>query len=195
MLGLNLNRTRGRAAQPIMAVQTRELIPADLALLATEKGVTAPTVKKLRDSHHALARALAAGCTPAQAQIITGYSGSRISILQADPAFAELVAHYRGLETDLHADMIERMKTLGLDSLEELRERLDDAPEDFSPGMLLEIVKTMADRTGAGPASKSTNVTVAVNYADMVKAARERGSRLPHTIELPVVARKEEPGS
>jgi len=176
MLDLNITRTRGRAAQPITAVQIRELVESDLALLATERGITPQPIKKLRDSHHGLARALAAGMTPAQCQIITGYSPSRISILQADPAFQELVSHYRGLETELHADMIERMKTLGLDSLEELRERLEDKPEDFSPNMLLEIVKTMADRTGAGPATKSTSVNVQVNYADMVKAARERSS-------------------
>ncbi len=174
MLNLNVNRTVGRAAKPVAAAEVRQLSAADLVLLTAEKGVSAPPIKKLRDSHHALARALAAGCKPAQCQIITGYSASRISILQADPAFQELVSHYAGHENDAHADMIERMKTLGLDALEELRERMEENPEDFSPSMLLEITKVMADRTGAGPATKSTSVQVNVNYADAVKAARER---------------------
>jgi len=176
MLDLTIHRTRGRAASPITATQVRELVQSDLALLETEKGVTSTPLKRLRDSHHGLARALAAGMTPAQCQIITGYSPSRVSILQADPAFRELVDHYRGLETELHADMIERMKTLGLDALEELRERLEDSPEDFQPSMLLEITKVMADRTGAGPSSKQTSVNVSVNYADMIKSARERAA-------------------
>jgi len=178
LLNLNITRTRGRAAKPVAAAEIRELIPADLAMLGTERGITAPVIKKLRDSHHALARALATGCTPAQAQIITGYSGSRISILQADPAFKELVSHYRGLETDLHADMVGRMKNLGLDCVAELQDRLDEEPEEFSPAFLLEVAKTMADRTGAGPKTQQTNVNVSVGYADLIRGARERAQAI-----------------
>jgi hypothetical protein len=198
LLQLNVNRTRGRAAKPIAAVETRQLVEADLALLATERGVTSTPIKRLRDSHHALARALAVGCTPAQAQVITGYSNSRISVLQADPAFQELVSHYRGMETDVHADMVERMKTLGLDALGELQERLEEDPSKFSEGLLLDVVKTLADRTGAGPSTKQTNVNVSVDYADMIRAARERSARvIDHSPVLAPPARpgEEEPGS
>lgn len=213
MLQLNVNRTRGRAAKPVAGTEVRALTQADLALLATEKGVASTPIKRLRDSHHALARALAVGCTPAQAQLITGYSNSRISILQADPAFQELVAHYQGLESEVHGDMVDRMRTFGLDCVAELQERLDESPDDFSPSFLLEAAKTMADRTGAGPKSTQTNVNVNVNYADAIRAARERAARsappleagetkpildltpLPAVATPPAPAGEEEPGA
>jgi hypothetical protein len=44
-------------------------------------------VAKLRDSHHALARALARGQTPIQASQATGYRVSRIYLLLRDPTF------------------------------------------------------------------------------------------------------------
>jgi hypothetical protein len=57
-LGLSAPRTRGRAARPPVATLGRELTPADIALLETERGTKAPRIAKLRESHHALARAL-----------------------------------------------------------------------------------------------------------------------------------------
>ena len=54
-----------------------------------ERGVNvAPMLKRLRDSHHAVARLLAHGLTPFQVSLQTGYSPSRISTLQADPNFS-----------------------------------------------------------------------------------------------------------
>jgi hypothetical protein len=47
-LGLSAPRTRGRAARPPVATLGRELTPADIALLETERGTKAPRIAKLR---------------------------------------------------------------------------------------------------------------------------------------------------
>lgn len=167
-------RTRGRAPAVIEAEVTRELSLADLALLSVEKGSTAPNIKSLRESHHALARSLASGVKPAEASIITGYSTSRISILQADPAFKELVQFYRENANLAYADLHERMGVLALDAAETLLERLNDDPDSMSSGFLLDLMKTLADRTGHGPQTKSTNVNVNINLASRLEAARRR---------------------
>lgn len=150
----------------------RELTDADLGLLAQPRGIGASPIKKLRDSHHALARALATGMDEGQAALITGYSTSRVSILKADPTFSELVAHYRGLAGAEFADLAARMTSVGVDALEEIRSRLEESPEEIPTGLLLQIVEKTADRTGFGP--KSTTVNLNVNLAARLGEARRR---------------------
>ena len=69
-LDLDILRTTGRASRPLQAELVREITPADLALLATEKGVKAAPIVKLRASHHALARCLAGGMKPSEAGMV-----------------------------------------------------------------------------------------------------------------------------
>jgi len=153
----------------------RELNEADLVLLDAPRGVQSRPIAKLRDSHHALARALAAGMKPGEASLITGYSPSRISVLQNDPSFKELLEFYRQSQDAAYANLHDRMATLSLDAIAELRERLDERPEEFTPGALLEMVKTLADRTGHAPTTKSVNVNVDLNsFADRLAEARKR---------------------
>lgn len=163
----------GRRAKPLEAEVARPLAEADLALLATERGITQAPLKRISERHHALARNLAAGLSPAQAAAITGMCGSRISVLQGDPAFQELVTFYRGEKDAAFADMYEQLAGLSKDALLLLRERLEDTPEDFGNGMLLEIVTKLADRSGHGPASRS-EVSVNVNIASRLEEARKR---------------------
>lgn len=175
-LDIPLPRTRGRAPKPVNAIQLRELTSADLALLSEEKGSKAPEIKAIRDSHHKLARLLASGCKPAEASLATGYSLSRISILLSTPAFQELLATYReGVQAEFY-DFAGKMATLAASAVDELNERLEAQPEDFSTGQLLDVVKTMADRSGFGPSTKSTNVNVNVDLAGRLEAARRRAS-------------------
>jgi hypothetical protein len=184
-LGLSAPRTRGRAARPPVATLGRELTPADIALLETERGTKAPRIAKLRESHHALARALARGLRPAEAALTTGYSASRISILQADPAFQELLAFYRENETEGMADFRAYLAAMGIDSAEELHERLIENPDSFSIDQLQDMIKLTADRTGHGP--KQTTVNVNVDLSARLQAARRRVAEMPPLIEGTVV--------
>jgi 23S rRNA G2445 N2-methylase RlmL len=172
-IGLDL-RTSGRAAKPIKAELGRPLTEVDLKELEMERGVTAPGITKLRESHHQLARVIANGAKPSVAALVTGYSISRISILLADPAFRDLVATYRGVKDVNFADYQTKAGILSVEAVEVLQERLHEAPDGFSNDMLVEIGTKFADRTGNGPASKSTNVNVNVDLAARIEAGRKR---------------------
>jgi hypothetical protein len=164
----------GRQAKALAAEFSHELTEAHLSMEAVEVQ-TAPSIKRLRDSHHALARCLATGMKEAEASLVTGYSSSRISVLKSDPQFAELCEFYRGTSTDIVADFRMRMATMGMDALAEMQERMEENPESFSPALLREIVKDMADRTGHAPQRGPTsNVTINMGLSERMAAARAR---------------------
>src|SRR5215203_602971 len=160
-------RLLGNLGRPdITADYSRDLTQADLQALEGPRGANLPrSIQRIRSSHHALARCLASGMKASQASLITGYTQNRICILQADPTFIALVQDYRNEAKDIFADLNERMTNLSLDTIEELHERLHDAPEAFSIGMLLDVVKAFADRTGHGP-GQEVKLTVAPSMID-----------------------------
>lgn len=190
-LGLDTVRTSGRAGKSILAEVVRELTPADLALLETERGVKAPSVKRIRDSHHAVARCVAEGKTGLEIQLITGYSASRISILKGDPAFQELVSFYAERVSEIRdqafVDTQAKLAAIGSDALDEIADRLNDKPESFDNEELESLAKLALDRTGHGPQSKSTNLNVNVDYAARVSAGRQRAARF-EALSLPASA-------
>ena len=166
-------RVQGRKAQPPMIAVLGPLMSADLAQLEEARGSTAAPLKKLRERHHAVARALASGMKPGEAANMYGYSASRVSILQADPSFADLVKFYTVKTDEKYYGMHDRMSALGQDAVDEIQDRLEDSPEDFSIGQLLEVSKAYADRTGHG-VTTTTEVNVKVGLADRLAAARKR---------------------
>ena len=170
--GLGL-RIGGRASSVLSFSETRQLEQSDLQLLSEPRGSEAPPIKKLRERHHALARVLASGTPPSEASLICNYSVSRISILLADPSFIELMNLYRDGAKERYFDGHTAMAELHLDSIEELRERLEDTPDTFSHGQLMELAKMTADRTGLGPSTK-TEVDVKIGLADKLAAGRKR---------------------
>src|SRR5262245_42123429 len=147
-------RIIGRPAAEIYIAYERDLTEADVAALAAPRGVKPKSLVRIHASHHALARCLAAGMRPGQAALVTGYSLSRISILQQDQAFTALVADYQAEARAISADLGERMNNMSLDAIELLQERLHEKPESFTVDMLLDVVKSFADRTGHGPNAK-----------------------------------------
>jgi len=171
---LDIFRTTGRAARPVEARAVRPLEEADLVLLGEEKGSRAPALKRLGERHHALARALASGLSPGEAAVICRYELSRVSILQSDPAFRELLTFYRDDVNRQYLGLHEQLSGLASDAAEELATRLTEEPEKFSIGQLMEVTKMGADRTGHGPQSSSTNVNVNVDLAGRLEAARKR---------------------
>lgn len=172
--GLDLFRTRGRAAKPLTAAVLRELDESDLVLMGTEKGSAPSPIKRLSERHHALARNLAVGMDHKQAAAIANYSESRISILLGDPAFKELLAFYREPYEDITRDTGTMLANLAKDAAEELSIRLEEDSESFSNGQLMDVVKMGADRTGYGPQTSATNINVNVDLAAKLQAARQR---------------------
>lgn len=136
--------------------EPRELGLADLDLLAGGYAIgdKAPAVKAIRASHHSLAKALASGFRPGMAGSMTGYSASRVSILQSDPAFQELVEYYKAEVNDVFIDAQKRLADLGLDAITELQERLEVSPESFGNKDLMSLVEVTMDRSVA-PSKKA----------------------------------------
>lgn len=141
---LDLGSGRGgpRAKLPLSIELIRQLLPSDLAAIQNPPTSTelVPMVKQLRSSHHRLAELIASGRPPVEISIVTGYSASYISSLKGDPAFNELVAHYEFQKTEIFADAMDRLKSLGLDAIEKLHERLNDPEKTWSNKELMDLV-------------------------------------------------------
>lgn len=173
-LDLDIASVVGRKARSVDAEVLRELTKSDLALLATERGIKPSHIARLSDRHHSLARCLATGLSVADSCAITGYTPSRVSILRGDPSFEELISFYQGGKAELLMGYAEKAAVARNMATDLIIERMDDEPEKVSTGEALDIAKTFADRSGHGPASRTTNVHVHVGTADRLKQARLR---------------------
>lgn len=172
-------RGNGKAKVELGGAVVRELTLDDLEEIGTaEVGVTQqPALKTLRDSHHRLARLLASGHKDVDAALVTGYSPSRISILKQDPAFKDLMEHYRQTVTDAFSDTITRMKLVTDDALGLIHERIVEEPDSLSTAALTEIVTKIGDRAGFSPVSKSVNLNQPIDpsaIAAMKAKVKER---------------------
>lgn len=174
-LEIETNLSRGRQPKPLSFEVERDITEADLAMLSTlpADASTPPPIKSLTDRHHMLARLLAGGMTEGQAAVACGYDPSRVSILKNSPAFEELLSFYRGKEDEHFVSVLDHMAGLSLDAVMELRNRVEESPEDFSNKDLLAIISDMADRTGA-PKKKEVSKTIDINMGDRLNAAKER---------------------
>jgi hypothetical protein len=114
--------------------------------------------------------------------LITGYSQSRISILKGDPSFQELTTFYRtnieAVKDQIFADGQAKLAAVRDDLIEELHDRLLDSPETITTDQVMDGIKLTSDRTGLGPASKSTNLNVNIDIAERIAAGRQRVARL-----------------
>lgn len=176
-LGLEIRpQIMGRAPGPFTHALVRVLRPEDCELLAALPRPTgqAPPLQRLSNRHHSVARLLAQGYRPSEAATIVGYSYNRISILQNDPAFKELVEFYRTSADREARSNFERLSGLAADAADLLQERMEEKPEEISNGQLLEIIKVGADRSGNGPSSSNVNININANIAEKMKAAREQ---------------------
>lgn len=170
-------RTTGRAAKTASVAFEKEITQEDLDSLLSERGVAAPQIVTLRERHHFLARLIAEGKKPAEAASLARYSSSRVSILCADPAFMELVEHYRGVLAHEFVDFNKQLAQLGVDAAVLLQERMEDTPDEVSTSALMQLVTISADRTGHGPSQK-TEVNIRVGLADRLAQARLRTNQL-----------------
>jgi len=155
----------------VMEVE-RPLEPEDIAMLALEPAPTkAPALKRIRDSHHALARVVASGVSNVEASNITGFDSTYISILKGDPTFNELLAFYKENEATIQAELRDRMVTMALDVGQELRDRVLHTPESIEFNDLRNLFKDLADRTGHG---SSQTINQNLNVADEMTYVQRR---------------------
>ncbi len=154
---LAIGSARGKKAMPLSMEFERELGPSDVPLILEPppQGAFTPPLARIRNSHHMLARLLAEGKSGQEASLVTGYAPSRISILQNDPAFSELVVYYKGQVEAKYLDVHERLAMLGLSTLDELQARLEEDPDSFKNRELMELAEFALDRSVTKDARKA----------------------------------------
>lgn len=165
----------------------RELTRGDLQHLQVKRQPSA--LQTLRDSHHRAARAVASGLSNIQVAETCGISYNRVSMLKQDPAFANLVAHYRAMLTAewvKEADpVVELLGTIRQKSLAMIEEKIDDAAsrDEFLPSRdLATFAELGLDRTGYGKVNKNVNINV--DFAAKLEQARKRSASAPTTRQI-----------
>lgn len=143
---LDLGSARGGkrpSAGPVEISVLRGMTPEDLDSLAESGPAQAlAPLDQLRSSHHQLAQLIAKGHSQAKAGLITGYSDSYISVLvNRDPAFRELLAHYRAEREEVFVDVLERMKVLGLEVNDLILQRIRQDPEKWTNQQIMDLHK------------------------------------------------------
>lgn len=169
--------TKGKMLSPLElevlgGVDVSDLVERTTAELQTSE---APSIARLRQIHHEIARLLASGLTETEVAASTGYSLSRISILKGDPSFKELLAYYAARSEEQFLDVRKRLAILGTDAVAELQDRLDYKPDSLTNTQLIEITKTTLDRAGFSPVSKSENVQVLLTGDELEKLKQNVG--------------------
>ena len=136
----------GREVTTLSASIVRPLTEEDLpqVLASPVKETPKQRLHRITNSHHKLAQLLSIGSmSDTQISAITGYSLSYISIMKGDPAFQELMAYYAENQEAILVDTMERMRTLGLMSLEELQARLIEEPDAWTKKELMDLAEMM----------------------------------------------------
>lgn len=149
--------------------------------VANVKLAAEPVVKRLRDSHHMVARLLALGIRPLRlvAQR-TGYTESRIAVLQGDPAFQQLIAEYRKTVDDEYTEVADEYfevaaanRILSAQLINDKLNAVDDI-DDISIRELVAVHADSADRTGYPKRNVSMNINV--DFAARLDSAIKRSS-------------------
>lgn len=167
--------SRGRKPSGVQGVMTRELTPQDIqklhGLSFGALGSTATPLKRLKHSHHGLARLVADGVRESEISAVTGYSLSYISVIKKSPDFVELVAYYTEQKREVYLDVHQRLSTLSMDAVDELQGRLAEDPDRFDNRELKEIAEMGLDRVGYGKATQ-VNHSHKIALVDPAQIAR-----------------------
>ena len=178
------NRGMGRRAIPLpIPLEVRELTDEEVYSLA-QNGPSASsfTLKKIRGSHHFMARAHVAGMKNSEISRLIGYSPTTISIALGQPVMQELIEEYREKLTEATFDFAGRLSALGMMSLDALEESLE---EGVTPDLALKVAQFASDRIGFGPSST-------VNNKSELNAHFTQEQML--TIRAGIVSRRQEKG-
>lgn len=172
---------RGKIAKERAILGIRDLVRDDLELLREKRQL--PVIQRIRDPHHALARALASGVRQFEAAARCGYSVNRVSQLEKDPAFRELVAYYRDLvaasfkeEVDEYYQLLASNAAKAERMIADKLDTADDAGEALPTRELIAISRDSADRIGYG--KKQTNLNVNVDFAAQLEKAIQRSGKV-----------------
>lgn len=146
-----------------------------------EKSAVAP-IKKLRESHHIVARLLASGMKVNEVAVHVGYTATRVSMLANSPAVKELVAKYRASDDESwrksRDEYYEAVHSAGTKAWRQINDQLDDVTDETPLPLrdLLRIADSSADRVGYH--KRSTKENINIDFAARLEAAISRSTRV-----------------
>lgn len=162
-----------------------------------ERNEKRPVVRRLRETHHMMARLFACGLKGNEVARRMGYSANRVSMIRGDPAFQDLIRKYEvdlvdagvraGVETFAELAVFNKVaaERMIADRLEAAQEAADEAGTvDELPTLrtLAAIVADRADRFGYPKGHVQTNLNF--DYAARLdQAVRHR--RVPRVDSRP----------
>ena len=170
------NPGAGASRPPFTLGEPVELTQLELDRAEAEAGARTAPLMRLRWSHHRLAQSLAQGMREFEASAVTGYAPGTISGLKRDPAFQELIAHYRERMQEQVLDQVGRMAAISADALEVLHERILESPEKMTNDALLRVAQLTLDRSGHGPTSTVRSATLTIDSRDLLALKGESSS-------------------
>lgn len=172
---------RGRLAKHPRVLSVRPLTRDDLLVLK-EKRVGPPRIKQYRDTHHRVARLVAAGLRDIDVARMSGYSPTRIGGFKQDPAFQQLVAEYRGKVDEAYVESQDEFYNTSVSNMlraeRMLEEHLDRAEDDgdlIPLKSLLQVTADRADRFGYG--KHATQTTEVRDFAKMMEQLAAKSGR------------------
>lgn len=179
--------SRGAVAEPLVMEVARELTHDDLRLLSAGPKVGVPVLQRIRATHHRQAALLAEGKSVTDVALIIGCTTARITQLQNDPAFAELIVYYRDQIMTAQISDAARLKDKIIDvgemAVNELAERLED--DDRRRRMHVADVRKIAefamDRTVAPPqvaaSTPAPPAAITINFGTPIRTPSELTGR------------------
>lgn len=172
---------RGRLAKHPRVLSIRALTRDDLSVLR-EKRVGPPKVQQYRETHHRVARLVAAGLPPGEVARMTGYSPNRIHQFRSDPAFEQLVAEYKGKVDEAYIRSVDEFYETATSNMlraERMIEAHLDKAEDEADLIplqrLIPLISDRADRFGYGKHSTQTNEIK--DFAAMMEKMAQKSGR------------------
>ncbi len=151
----------------------------------TESFDLSPVFARYRVSHHAVAMMLAAGLEPFEIERRTGFTRRRLTILQADPTFQELITYYAKREQEKFVPLIEEVEHLKahntLVANRQIRDRLEADDEAEVPRIAIRELIAIGGSTKTVDHKHSGSVDL--NIAARLDRAIERSGRQPKTVE------------
>lgn len=139
-------------------------------------------LKSIRHRHHRLAQLLITGTSPELAAQLCNYNIGSVYLLQKDPAFIELMSYYSARREEEFDEFNSVAASLSVSMVHRLGELLDTQPEKLSPTILLDAIRTLADRSGHAPVSR--NITAQVDARDIGSRLSSAQRRLDETNRL-----------
>src|SRR6266436_5732334 len=181
---------RGQLARTPKVVGVRPLTREDmLRLQAPRPGQNRP--KPMRETHHRLARMVAAGFRQEEILRLTGFSQTRLYQLRGDPAFQELVAAYRGKVDEAYVRGVDEFYETSTSNMLRAERKIEQILDDDDDGnlekplsinQLMALTADRADRFGYS--KKVVNRNENVDFAAMMEQIA-RSSGRSNVIDAP----------